>query len=240
MSSTSSTITLNADQEHAGLRATVMAIVLGGFVIGFLATNTILSSGDGLVASYSFPLSCILALLLALGAAALGETTMKRYWHSGRRLVLSDEELEAWLPEGKQVNVDWSGRVWAIRWHFSLMGYPRGGRERRLSKRHYCLACQLQQDDARVIVYSYMKGRQADQLLASGEFHGIDPAGYYERNPLSRLRSVTDRPNVPTNVLTGKEGPYWLAEQRRWSDGIELTEADFAVFYEAIRERVEK
>ena len=238
-SSTSSTITLNADQEHVGLRAAVMAIVLGGFVIGFLATNTILSSGDGLVASYSFPLSCILALLLALGAAALGETIMKRYWHSGRRIEIDRLEMRAWLPDGKAARLDWSGRVWAIKWTFPLSGYPRGGRERRLTAKHRCLACQLQQDDTRIILFGYLKGSQAEPLLDSSDFRELDPSEFYERRMFRWLRGATDRPKLPTNVLTGKDGPYWLAEQRRWTDGIELSSSDFETFWEAVRERIE-
>ena len=133
-SSDSSTITLNADQEHAGLRAAVLLIVLGGFVVGFVIVNAILSKGDGLAASYSFPLSCILALLLALGAAAVAESIMKRTWTSGRRVEIDDHEFRAWLPGGETVSLDWSGLVWAILWTFPLAGYPRGGRERRLRR----------------------------------------------------------------------------------------------------------
>lgn len=238
-SSVPSEITLHADQEHSGLRAVVLLIVIGGFVVGFLLINTILSSGDGLLASYAFPISCIAALVLALVAAGLGENLMKRYWPSGRRLVIDHQSLRAWLPEHQQATLNWSGRVWVIKWRFSLAGYPRGGRERRLTKRHHCLACQLQQDDTRVIVYSYLTGQQAESILDGDDFRQLDPSDYYERGPLRWLRGATDRPKLPTNVLTGKDGPYWLAEQRRWNDGIELAAADFVTFWQTVRDRIE-
>ena len=242
-SSNPKSIVLNADQEHAGLRVVVMLIVIASFVIGFFILNSFLSgslSDDSLVAAYALPLSCVLALLFALAAAGVSEALMKRYWSSGRRVVIDERGLQATLPEGKEANLEWSGRVWAIRWHFSLAGYPRGGRERRLTAKYYCLACQLQQDDVRIIVYGYLKGVEVEPLLAGGDFHKLEPAEYYEGGTFRRLRGATDRPKLPTKVLTGKDGPYWLAEQRRWTNGIELTAGDFAMFYEAIQERVEE
>lgn len=236
-------IVLNADQEHSGLQAGVMITILVAFSVAFLSVNAILSGPrfEGqLVSSYSFALSCLLALIIALVVASVGESIMKRYWTSGRRVVLDDDGVKATLAGGKQARLDWSSRVWAIRWYFLLKGYPRGGRERRLTTKHICVACQLQQDDTRLIVYGYLKGNQAEALLAGGDFHQIKPADYYERRGLRIRRQTTDRPQIPTKVLTGKEGPYWLAEQRRWEQGIELTAKDFGVFYEAIRERVEE
>lgn len=242
-SSNPESIVLNADKEHAGLRVVVMLIVVASFVIGFFVLNGFLSGSladDSLVAAYSLPLSCILALVFAMAAAGASEALMKRYWPSGRRVVIDGQGLRASLPEGKEASLDWSGRVWAVRWYFSLEGYPRGGRERRLTAKHFCLACQLQQDDVRIIVYGYLKGNEVESLLAGGDFNKIEPDEYYERGRLRRLRGATDRPQLPTKVLTGKDGPYWLAEQRRWTAGLELTTGDFAIFYETIRERLEE
>jgi hypothetical protein len=241
-SSDAQSIVLNADQEHPGLRAGVMILMVAVFIIAILSLNALLSgplfAGRSL-SSYSFTLSCLFALIIALAGASAGERIMKRYWTSGRRVVLGNSGLEATLPKGKQATLDWSARVWAIRWYFSLKGYPRGGRERRLTPAHLCLACQLQQDEVRLIVYCYLKEDKAETLLSSGDFHRIYPAAYYEHNRL-RIRQSTDRPQIPIDVLAGKDGPFWLAEQRRWSAGIELTANDFAVFYEVIRERVEE
>jgi hypothetical protein len=242
-SANAQSMVLHADKEHAGLRATVMLVVILGFVVSFFVLNTFLNSSmfaGSLLAAYALPLSCALGLVLALALAGLSEALMKRYWPSGRRLVIDERGLQAVLPDDKEAKLDWSGRVWAIRWFFSLAGYPRGGRERRLTAKHTCLACQLQQDDERLIVYSYLKAAEAETLLASGDFHKIEPAEYYERGTFRRFRGGTDRPQLPAKVLTGKDGPFWLAEQRRWTSGLELTPGDFANFYETVRERVEE
>lgn len=232
-------LTFHADQEHAGLRAVVLLLVVGWFIVGFLSLNALLSRGEGPVAAYALPLSCVLGLVLALAMAGLAETLMKRYWPSGRRLVIDDQQLRAWLPGGEEVGLNWSDRVWAVSWTFSLAGYPRGGRERRLTKQHHCVACQLQQDERRVIVYGYLKGKQAVTLLGGDAFHRIEPAEYYDRRSLRVLRGSNERPQLPTSVLTGKDGFYWLAEQRRWTSGIELTPGNFVTFWDTVKDRLE-
>lgn len=232
-------INLHADQEHAGLRAVVLLIVFGGFVAGFVILNPILGNGEGIVATYALPISCVVALVLSVAGATIAEMLMKRHWPSGRRLVINDQHLKAWLPGGETATLDWSGRVWTIKWTYSLVGYPLGGRERRLTKGHHCLSCQLQQDDVRVIVYAYLRGQQAATFLEENDFHRLNPAAYYERGPMRWLRGASERPTLPNGVLTGRDGPFWLAEQRRWSDGIELTSEDFVTFWDNVRDRVE-
>jgi hypothetical protein len=232
-------ITLHGDQEHTSLRIAVVLIVVGGFAVLFLILDTILSRTDGLFASYAFTLSCVLALVLALAAATLAEAYMKRHWPSGRKVEIDDQGLRAWLRGDEKVILQWSKRVWAVKWTFALAGYPRGGRERRLAKGHHCLACQLQQDESRVIVYGYLQEKQASAFLEASEFHRIRPGEHYQRGPLTWFRGRTDRPELPTSVLAGKDGPYWLAEQRRWTRGIELTAGDFVIFWENVKDRLE-
>jgi len=235
----SNQLTFHADQEHGGLRAVVLLLIVAWFVIGFFFFSAVISQFDGLVAAYWLPLSCILGLVLALAVAWLAESLLKRYWPSGRQLVIDDEQLQAWLPGGETVRLAWSSQVWSTNWTFSLAGYPRGGRERRLTKKHHCLACQLQQDKRRVIVYGYLKAKEATDLLDGETFHEIEPAEHYERGPLRFLRGGAERPKLPAKILSGKDGRYWLAEQRRWSEGIELTPGDFLTFWEAVKGRLE-
>jgi hypothetical protein len=232
-------VTLHADQEHAGLRAVVLLTVIVAFFLGFFILNPILRGGDGLLAAYALPISCVAALATALVIAGIAEYFMKRYWPSGRRLVIDDDGLEAWLPDGQKATLAWSGRVWALAWTFSLAGYPRGGRERRLTKNHHCFACQLQQDDVRLVVFSYFKGKEAESFLEGHDFRRLEPAEYYERGIMRRLRGATDRPKLPTSLLTGKDGPYWLGEQRRWANGLELSSKDFETFWAMVGDRIE-
>jgi hypothetical protein len=42
---------------------------------------------------------------------------------------------------------------------------------------------------------------------------------------------------VTTDLLRGKDGRFWLAEQRRWQQGIELTPDDFETFIDYVRRK---
>jgi hypothetical protein len=35
------------------------------------------------------------------------------------------------------------------------------------------------------------------------------------------------RPELPTEVIAGESGRYWLAERNRWQEGVELAPGDF-------------
>ena len=91
-------LTFNADQEHVGLRAVVLLLIAAWFVIGFFFFSAVFGQLGGLLAAYWLPLSCILGLIMALAVSWLAESLLKRYWPSGRRLVIDDEQLQAWLP----------------------------------------------------------------------------------------------------------------------------------------------
>lgn len=231
---------LHADKEHAGVRFIILAILIVAFFIAFLILNNFISNMTGsLVAEYSLALSCIGGLVIGLAIAGITEFILKRTWPSGRGVTYDKEGIEARLPGGETVTLDWSKRTWATKWYFSLKGYPRGGREKRLSPRHYCLACQLQQDEARFIVYGYLLEWQAEEWLESGQFQEIKPGEYYEKSMFRKWFASPDRPDIPINVLTGKFGSYWMAEQRRWAEGIELTPGDLNIFLNEINRRVE-
>jgi hypothetical protein len=135
---------------------------------------------------------------------------------------------------------DWSKTVNLTRWYFELAGYARAGRERRVSSKWLCLACQIQQDDARVIAFGYLPPEKAAEWIEnqhlSEPFHSISLAYLYSETG-KRKRGAATRPVIPSSMLTGKDGPYWLAEQKRWQEGIELTADDFATLMSYIEQR---
>jgi hypothetical protein len=118
------------------------------------------------------------------------------------------------------------------RWFFRLRGYARGGKERRMPASWLCLACQLQQGEVKLILFTFMPPARAQALLS--DFHEIKPAEVYTRSVKDRLVAPS-RPTVPAATLAGKEGRYWLAERNRWQEGAELTAADFETFIQAIK-----
>jgi hypothetical protein len=236
----SSKVILYADREHAGVRYVVLAILTIIFIIGFLLLNRYLGSMNGtLISEYSLVLSCVGGLVLGLAFSGAGEYLLKKYWPSGRMVTLDEFGARATLPDSQQVTLDWSLRSYAIKWQFALKGFPRGGREKRIPASYYCLACQLQQDEERLIVYGYFPKKRAARWLDTGDYFEIRPGDFYDNNPLSRRLKSPDRPDVPASALTGKMGLYWMGERRRWEQGLELTADDFEIFIDKISAHVE-
>jgi hypothetical protein len=234
-------VELHADQEHSGIRFAVVVLLVAAFVLAFAILSTVLNGlPAGVIGGFAFPVSCAIALIFALALAGVVEQLLKRRWHSGRSVILGGPGIEVIIADEKSLTLEWEKRLAATKWYFTLKGYPRGGRERRVPSSWLCLACQLQQDEHRLVVFGYLPPDKADQLLENGEFHLIQPADLYDRGPFRRRLSSPDRPKLPTSILTGKDGQYWLAERRRWSDGLELTAADFAAFVETVDGHLEE
>ncbi len=232
-----SSIVLHANKEHAGVRFVVLLTLAGAFVGSLIGFNLLLSSLGSGIAGYSVALSCVIALLLALGIGALVEYWLKRSWPSGQKIVIHQDGLEAMLGNGRHLSVEWSKRFNLLKWHFALKGYARGGRERRVPRNFHCIAIQVQQDDQRFIVHGYLPQNKLNLLTGEKGFIEIKPGDYAKGGAIRRWAGSTDRPKIPTSVLAGREGPYWIAERRRWAEGLEMEVADLEVFLGIIEEK---
>ncbi len=231
----------HADQEHGGVRIGVLTILFITFLLLFIVLNAFFGNlSGGLLANFSLGFACLGALLLALGLAALSENLMKRYWHSGRQVTVEQEGLRAKLAEEKEIEIRWSDRTTSIRWYFQMSGYPKAGRERRVQNSHLCLACQVRQSGEFLIVYSFMSKKKAKLLLDQSDYFLINPGEFYKAGRYRRLRGSLERPEIPSNVLLGEQGPYWLAEKRRWTEGLELDQGDFEAFISLVDERAQE
>jgi hypothetical protein len=232
-----SELVLHADKEHGGLRVAILAILIISIVLLFLLLNALFSgASSNLVVSYAGVLSCLLAVPLGLGAAALSEQLLKQRWHSGRYVSLDGDSIRAVSPPEAVIDFDLSKRFMVTRWFFALKGFPRGGRERRVPASWYCLACELQQDEHRLVVFSYIQPNEAQQWINEDAYQEIKPGDFFESNPLRRRFAAPTRPEVPTSVLTGKDGRFWLAERRRWENGMELISADYQTLMSQVGE----
>lgn len=241
-SSVSDTVVLHADQEHDRLRTTVILLLIFLFFLSYWLVSRLLNLDIfAPVRDYAVSLSCVLGLALALGITAVLEIWLKQIWPSGRSLTLDEEGIQYQSRPENAGQIWWGGGLAFLPWYFSLRGYRRGGREKRLSNRWLCLAYQLQQGDQRLIVYSYMPPQKASAWLnndnSSPKFHELKPADVYESTFSGRFRPPT-RPQIKNEVLTGKDGRFWLAERFRWEEGFELTPQDFAIFMDFIAKEV--
>lgn len=225
-------ITLHAEQEHSGIRAVVVVALAVSYLICFWLIHSASRLLPEQTSSLGFPLACLFSFPLAMGLTWLLERWLKQVWHSGYKLTLQDNTLTVSQPETDDKTFDLDANFSNLNWYFKLAGYKRGGRERRVADKWLCLSCQLQQDEHRVIVYTFASPKktavyQTDHPL---QFEKLRPGDIYESHGVSRFGPPTRPHKLPPEVLSGKNGRYWLAEQRRWQEGLELTFADFETF----------
>lgn len=71
-------------------------------------------------------------------------------------------------------------------------------------------------------------------MAEAGSYHEIVPGKFFETSAVGRFFKAPERPELPASLLAGKDGIYWLAERRRWIEGLELTRQDFLATVEQI------
>ncbi len=221
-------IVLHADQEHERLRTAVMFLLLFLLIIFFIASRSLFSStqlGQD-IANYSFVLSCVTSLVLALTIGWAAENYLKSIWRSGSTVTITPHEIISENKGKPEVRLSRNAEATPLNWYFKLENVSKNGRERRLSRNSICLATEIAQGDGRVVVYAYMSEKEAAAWTES--FTEINP-----RNLPNEKRSRFTAPKartIPVELLRGKNGRYWLAERHRWQTGMELTNKDFETF----------
>jgi hypothetical protein len=237
MTPTSASKTLYADQEHAGIRIAIPLVLIVASVAVFIIANLLLADlPPGGIGDYAVFSSCVLGIVIGLGVAGIAEMILKRKWHSGHTVYLDNDGIRVEMPEQSVVQIVAGKRFLQLCWHFALKGYPRGGRERRVVSSWSCLGCQVQQDDDRFIAYTFMPPKKAEHITSRREFHEIRPSDFHEGSAVRNLVRAPSRPPLPSSVLAGKDGPFWLAERRRWEEGLELTPDDFETLLDWLEE----
>ena len=229
-------ITLHADKEHGGIRLSVPLIMLLAAILCFLlvdrlALAPLLNGGDweGFRPFLRILLSVVLGVIVGGGAEAF----LKRRWKSGRFLRLEDGALTIQEKNIPAQRIEWNKRVNILRWRFTLRGYPRGGRERRITTGHHLLACRLLQDDVQVTFFCYLSSKRTAEVPGIAKFVTIDMAKLYGSNLLSRF-SRPERPSIPAKMLSSKQGQIWAAEKGRWETGFEMEPSDFVTLMSAL------
>jgi hypothetical protein len=222
-----------ANQEHPGLRAVVLLFFFGAVFLFIWLLNLLLTNPDGSRADLANLILCGGTLPLAFGATWVLEKLLKRYWPSGDGLEIAGQVLTAHFRDGPPREIDLQSPPVTLYWEFTLRGFQRGGRERRVARNWVCLALQLTQGKQRIIVHTYLPSRKAEQLRervkAEVQFHQINPAEVYDTSLGNRITPPT-RPEIPAAVLAGGDGRYWLAERTRWQEGLELSPDKFTQF----------
>lgn len=250
-------IILHADQEHGGIRLVVFMALFIAYFIGFqLVALLIETLAPPSLLDYTTFLACIGAAPLALLMIWVLEKVLKQVWHSGVSLALDDrgltvhdkravsgpgENLTDKAGDGDNAEgstLAWSTNIAKLYWYFRLSGYARGGRERRIPAKWYCLATEWQQDESRLSVYTFVPPDEVARWTEQSRFRFqlLNLAELSEGGLRLRIGPPT-RPTLPNRLLQSKEGRYWLAERRRWEYGIELTPEDYATLIDYAQTR---
>lgn len=229
--------TLHANPEHGGVRITVILTIIVGLLAGYFLIRVLLGwfAQDSILLEFATVISCIGAVPIALGISWIVEKYLTRNWSSGLEIEL-DEDTLRYVASSKgdaeieSKSFDLNKRINLTNWYFGLKGYSRAGRERRVPDKWYCLACQIQQNGERLITFAYLPPNKAQDWVDNQDlaepFHQISLARLYKESGARRW-SGPNRPEVPAEIIAGPDGRYWIAERRRWEEGLELTEEDF-------------
>jgi hypothetical protein len=224
---------LHADQEHAGLRTAVFILLFVSLFVAFFGLRALFNAiGPDWVREYAVALACGSSFPMSVGIIWVAEKYMKQYWPSGRLVTLTHEGISVETEMGEKVTLTQAQGVLPLAWHFELRGWQRGGRERRVPQSWLCLSIELKAGKEHIIVYTYMPPNQADRWLESDsqvQFYKIFPQNVYDNSLRNRVAGPS-RPEIPPEVITSKDGPYWLAERRRWIEGFDLPPEEFNQF----------
>jgi len=223
------------DQEHTGVRYAIIGTLFLTFLLGYWLSSYLLRTLFPEISTTAI-LSCLGAVPISLLFAAGVEWMLKRTWHSGRTLAVDSENITLHLPEGKDRVIFRRKILNQLWWQLPLSGYARGGRERRMPAKWYCMAGQLQQDETRIVVYCYVSPKRRRRWLDSYEFEKLSPEDVYNTSFSGRIGSP-NRPELPPEVIAGRQGRFWLAERNRWRDGVEMSQEDFEQFLSMLHAR---
>ncbi len=227
-------ITLRLDKEHGGIQFVVLLVIVVAMIVAFLVIDSLVLApllGGGDLDDYRPFLRFVLSIVVGVAVGWVVETILKRTWTSGRLLRLDSEGLTVEVRDYPLQRLLWDQRINVLCWAYSLRGFSRGGRERRIPSNHLMYACQLLQDEHSATIHCYLSPRQARALPGERQFTQLDITKLHDSKIISRF-SPPQRPTVSASLLTGKNGQLWAAEKLRWTEGQELDPADFSTLLE--------
>ena len=194
-------LVLPVDPEHNALRLTVIAVLIGSFIVGFIIFNAIIP-GE----SINF-IAGILAFGVAVGITWLAERLLKNRWPSGRTVAVQENAIQLRSKVAVEREIDTSKHVNTLFWRFKI---KRGSR----MKGWFVVACALEQESNYLAAYTFMSAEQVNAPDIANRFKLLLPNKDSDKD----LR------------LAGEQRRLRAAEEHRWMQGAEMSAADFQTF----------
>jgi hypothetical protein len=186
------------DPEHGALRLSVIGVLLGSCVVGFLVFNSLIPGEE-----INF-IAAILGFIVAVAITWQFERYMKRRWPSGRTVAIEGDKIRFRSKDVVQQEIDASRHVNAMLWRFKIR---RGSR----LKGWFVVACALEQDSNYLAVYTFMPPEQVNTPAIASRYKMLLPNKEADKD----LR------------LAGEQRRLRSAEEHRWIHGAEMNRQDF-------------
>ncbi len=226
-------VELTGNPEHDGLSlAIASAFVVLVLIVTFIVDLVLYFWLGGTRIEYIIP-SCFVGLIIGMIAIYFLDPVLKRMIPSGVVITLSDESISLERPTHEEIELTHPLAEPPLFWRRQLRGRGYTNRERQVHKSWYCYACQVQNEDDKIVLHTYIHPRQISELDEILTFRVLDlkeleKSGATRRaNRISRMRTFGTLPTIPSSIIVGESGRYWLGERHRWEQGIELTLEDF-------------
>ena len=224
---------LAVDQRHTGALLLAGLIALTGTCLaGALVVALLLRvAGHPVLTLCLFLPAVFLVLLVGSFLLHWGEHNLPRLWPSGSRLLLDGAALTLERRDTLLCQIRWDEPFTALRW-----------RVRQIEGVHdsnwLCLACQLEQDEHAICVYTDASSQDWRRVPGWKQFPLLEGAphpaqGAFLRIPLARSRAAPSRYNFGS-LPQADPKILWPAEHRRRRQGWSLSFEDFGAVVAAV------
>lgn len=199
------------DPEHGGLRIAVVGVFLISAVILYMLTTWLIPQMSGIN-------------IIAAGVALAGATIMtqvidrlfKQRWPSGRALRIVDDRIQLVLRDNIQREIDGGQHVNVLMWRFTI------SKRTRIPKGWYMVAIALHQDDVYLPVYTFVSPTEFEMMPYNKQISALQPRKKTEMQDLK---------------LAGQQRRLHTAEDARWSEGAEMSQADFRRYIDRLKQQ---
>ena len=223
-------IQLHGNPEHDGISIAVALAFLGIVAVTmFILMNIFSWLWGGGNTQYAL-LSCFGGLIVAMGGILILDPMIKRWLPSGVLLTLEKSQITLERPDEEELILTHPLAEPPLYWRIQMKGAGHNGRERQIRRGWFCYACQLQNEDDKIVVHTFIPPKGVADMDEAQSFAPLDLKELNDKSEtrrLSRFRTYGTLPNIPTALIVSDYGRYWLGERHRWEHGIELSAEDF-------------